>query len=139
MTKNTSFFNERRHFIKQTFWLGLLLTINPLKMFSQDKKSKITNNKITNMKAVVIGEIGKIATKENIMEAYPRHRAVVDKFVGQGDIIAKGRFVDATDGNMLIFKNRKAAEQYVKEDAYILEGIIGTVVIRDWAENMLPE
>ena len=73
------------------------------------------------------------------MAAYPRHRAVVDKYVEQGNIIAKGRFSDTIDGYMLIFKTRKAAEQFVKEDTYILKGIIGSYVIRDWAENMMPE
>ena len=91
-----------------------------------------------NIKAVVIGEIGVKATRENIAAAYPRHRTIVDKYVAQGDIIMKGRFIDAIDGNMLIFKTRQAAEQYVKEDPYILKGILKSYIIRDWAENMMP-
>lgn len=40
-----TFINKRRHFIKQTFGFGLLLAINPFKIFSQEKKSekKMTN------------------------------------------------------------------------------------------------
>lgn len=37
------------------------------------------------MKAVVIGE-GSGATMDAIMAVYPRHKAVVDKFIERGDV-----------------------------------------------------
>ena len=88
------------------------------------------------MKAVVIGEPSG-ATMDTIMAVYPRHKVVVDKFVGRGDVIGIGPFTDF--GNMAIFKTRAAAEEFVKEDPFILEELIKSFVIKDWNDSLLPE
>jgi uncharacterized protein len=88
------------------------------------------------MKTVVIGEPSG-ATMETIMNVYPRHRVVVDKYVALGEIIGIGPFGDR--GNMAIFKTRAAAEEFVKEDPFILEGLVKSFAIRDWHDTMLPE
>jgi len=87
------------------------------------------------MKSVVIGESSG-ASMEFIMTVYPRHKLIADKFIEKGDIIGMGPFTDR--GNMAIFKTRAAAEQFVKEDPFILEGIVKSFVIRDWDDNLLP-
>jgi uncharacterized protein len=86
------------------------------------------------MKAVVIGE-GSGASMEAIMAVYPRHKAVVDAFKDRGDVIGVGPFADR--GNMAIFRSREAAEAFVKQDPFILEGLIKSYVIRDWNDSML--
>ncbi len=88
------------------------------------------------MKAVVIGETSGVSM-EAVMQVYPRHKVVVDKFIAQGDVIGIGPFTDSIRGNMAIFKSRAAAEQFVKEDPFILEGLIKSYVIRDWMDDML--
>ena len=88
------------------------------------------------MKAVVIGESSG-ASMEMIMSVYPRHKAIVDKYVAQNEVIGIGPFSDR--GNMAIFKTRAAAEQFVTEDPFILEGLVKSFVIRDWNDTMLPE
>ena len=88
------------------------------------------------MKTVVIGEPSG-ATMENIMEVYPRHKKIVDKFIEKGEIIGIGPFADM--GNMAIFKNRAAAEQFTKEDPFILEGLVKSIIMRDWMDILLPE
>jgi uncharacterized protein YciI len=85
------------------------------------------------MKAVVIGESSG-ATMEKIMSVYPRHKIVVDKYIALGEVIGIGPFADL--GNMAIFKTRAAAEQFAKEDPFILEGLIKSFVIRDWNDTM---
>ena len=87
------------------------------------------------MKAVVIGESSGVSI-EDIMSVYPRHKVIVDKFVARGEVIGIGPFTDR--GNMAIFKSRAAAEQFVKEDPFILEGVVKSFVIKEWADNMLP-
>jgi len=87
------------------------------------------------MKAVVIGESSG-ATMEIIMAVYPKHKLVADKYIEKGDVIGIGPFVDR--GNMAIFKSRATAEQFVKEDPFILEGVVKSFVIRDWDDNLLP-
>jgi uncharacterized protein YciI len=86
------------------------------------------------MKAVVIGESSG-ATMDTIMKVYPRHKLIVDKYVNQGEVIGIGPFSDR--GNMAIFKSRSAAEQFVKEDPFILEGLVKSFVIRDWDDQLL--
>ncbi|SDG13990.1 YciI family protein [Chitinophaga filiformis] len=87
------------------------------------------------MKTVVIGESSG-ASMETIMSIYPRHKAVLDKYIESGEVIGVGPFADR--GNMAIFKTRAAAEQFVKEDPFILEGMVKSFVIRDWMDEMLP-
>jgi uncharacterized protein len=86
------------------------------------------------MKAVVIGASSG-ASMETIMEAYPRHKAVVDAFVARGEVIGIGPFADR--GNMAIFRSREAAEAFVKQDPFILEGLVKSFEIRDWNDEML--
>jgi uncharacterized protein YciI len=87
------------------------------------------------MKAVVIGESSG-ASMDTIMGVYPRHKLIVEKYVSSGELIGVGPFVDM--GNMAIFKTRAAAEEFVKEDPFILEGIVKSIVIRDWKDSLLP-
>lgn len=87
------------------------------------------------MKAVVIGESSG-ASMEQIMAVYPRHKLIVDKYAQSGDLIGVGPFSDR--GNMAIFKTREVAEQFVKEDPFILEGMVKSFTIRDWNDTMLP-
>jgi uncharacterized protein YciI len=87
------------------------------------------------MKTVVIGESSG-ASMDKIMEVYPRHKVVVDKFVVRGEVIGIGPFTDR--GNMAIFKTHQAAEEFVKEDPFILEGIVKSYSIKDWNDSMIP-
>jgi len=88
------------------------------------------------MKAVVIGE-GSGASREAIMEVYPRHKRVVDRFAAQGVVVGIGPFTDG--GNMAIFTTREAAEAYVREDPFILEGLVRSYSIREWGDTTLPD
>ena len=69
------------------------------------------------------------------MAVYPRHKAVVDAFTEKGDVVGIGPFADR--GNMAIFRTREAAEAFVKDDPFILEGLVASYVIRDWHDTML--
>lgn len=86
------------------------------------------------MKAVVIGESSG-ATMETIMGVYPRHKVIVDKYIAKGEVIGIGPFTDR--GNMAIFRTRAAAEEFVKEDPFILEGLVKAFSIREWNDTML--
>ena len=88
------------------------------------------------MKAVVIGESSG-ASMEEIMRVYPRHKVVVEKFIARGVVIGIGPFSDR--GNLAIFKTRAAAEEFTKEDPFILEGLVKSFAIRDWNDSLLPE
>jgi uncharacterized protein YciI len=86
------------------------------------------------MKAVVIGESSGVGM-DRIMAVYPRHKEVVDRFVARGEVIGIGPFADR--GNMAIFRTRAAAEEFVKLDPFVLEGLVKSYTIRDWNDSML--
>jgi uncharacterized protein YciI len=88
------------------------------------------------MKTVVIGESSG-ASREAIMAVYPRHKIVVEKFIAQGVVLGIGPFTDR--GNMAIFKTREAAEAFSREDPFILEGVVKSIVIKDWDDSLLPD
>jgi uncharacterized protein YciI len=88
------------------------------------------------MKTIVIGEPSGVSMEE-IMKIYPRHKVVVEKFIARGVLVGIGPFEDL--GNMAIFKTRAAAEEYIKEDPFILEGVVGSIRIRAWKDSLLPE
>jgi uncharacterized protein YciI len=87
------------------------------------------------MKAVVIG-IGSGASLDAIMAVYPRHKVVVDAFVARGEVIGIGPFNDR-GGSLAIFRSREAAEAFVEQDPFVLEGLIRSYEIREWADQML--
>jgi uncharacterized protein len=86
------------------------------------------------VKAVVIGEPSG-ASIEAIMAVYPRHKVIVDEYRTKGVVIGIGPFTDL--GNMAIFRTREAAEAFVKEDPFILEGLVASIRIREWNDAML--
>lgn len=88
------------------------------------------------MKAIVIGRTAGAGVEE-IMAVYPRHKAVVDAFVARGEIIGIGPFADRS-GNLAIFRSRKAAEEFVRQDPFILEGLVVSYDIQEWGDQMLP-
>lgn len=88
------------------------------------------------MKTVVIGESSG-ASMDAIMAVFPRHKIVMDKYLAKGAILGIGPFTDG--GNMAIFKTRADAEAFVKEDPFILEGLVKSFVIKDWGDKLLPE
>jgi uncharacterized protein YciI len=87
------------------------------------------------MKTVVIG-IGSGASVDAIMAVYPRHKVVVDMFIARGEVIGIGPFSDKS-GNLAIFRSREAAEAFVKQDPFILEGLIKSYDIREWGDEMI--
>lgn len=88
------------------------------------------------MKTVVIGTSSG-ASLDEIMAVYPRHKVIVEKYMKMGVVIGIGPFTNS--GNMAIFKTHEAAEQFVTEDPFILEGLVKSFEIRDWNDKLIPE
>lgn len=88
------------------------------------------------MKAVVFYELASGKTREDAMAIYPRHEAHLNPFIEHKEILAIGPFADGL-GSMGIFKDRATAERFVKNDPFVLEGIVGRHVIRDWNDTLL--
>ncbi len=90
------------------------------------------------MKTVVFYERGTTPI-EKIKQAYPRHKKLVDLFAEQGKVIAIGTFADLNDGSMGIFTSKENAEEFVRQDPFVLEGLVGNVSIKEWNETLLDK
>jgi uncharacterized protein YciI len=86
------------------------------------------------MKFVVIGESSG-ATMDQILAVYPRHKALVDQFIARGEVVGIGPFDNR--GNMAIFRTREAAEEFVRDDPFMIEGLVKSYVIRGWNDSLL--
>jgi uncharacterized protein YciI len=87
------------------------------------------------VKYVVIGEPSG-ASMDAIMRVFPRHKVLVDALVAQGMVIGIGPFADL--GNLAIFRTKEAAEKFVAEDPFRLEGLVKDYRIREWNDSLLP-
>jgi uncharacterized protein len=84
------------------------------------------------MKAVVL-----YASADDVMSKapvhFPAHRARLDEFEARGELLMVGTFGDPqAEGSMAIFSDRAAAEAFVREDPFVLNGVVGSYEIRDW-------
>lgn len=86
------------------------------------------------MKYVVIGESSG-ASMDAVMAVYPRHKAFVDAFIANGEVIGIGPFMDR--GNMAIFRSREAADAFARQDPFLLEGLVKGYVVREWKDDLL--
>ena len=88
------------------------------------------------MKAVVFYERSHV-TMEKIMEVYPKHKQLIDTFLKEGKVIAIGAFANSTDGSMGVFKDKASAEEFVSQDPFVKEGMVGKMTIKEWNEILL--
>ena len=86
------------------------------------------------MKYVVIGESSG-ATMDQVMKVYPRHKSLVDEFIARGEVIGIGPFADR--GNMAIFRTRAAAQAFIDQDPFALEGLVKSYTIREWNDALI--
>jgi uncharacterized protein len=87
------------------------------------------------MKSVVFYE-GSNATMEQIMAVYPRHKAYLSTFVEKKLVLGIGPFSGPKAGSMGIFVSRDAAEEFIKNDPFVLEGLAGNVSIKEWNDDI---
>ena len=68
------------------------------------------------------------------------HRSRWAEFGRRGDLLMIGPFANAQeDGAMAIFTTREAAEEFVRGDPFVLNGVVRNWFIRDWIEALVPE
>jgi uncharacterized protein len=66
-------------------------------------------------------------------EHYPAHRRRFLDFHARGDLLAIGTFADPDgDSAMGIFASRGAAEEFVAEDPFVVNGVVKAWRIREW-------
>jgi uncharacterized protein len=67
------------------------------------------------------------------------HSARLQEFHARGDLLMAGTFGDRqNEGSMAIFTSREAAEEFVKDDPFVLNGVVRDWHIRKWHEVLAP-
>jgi len=88
------------------------------------------------MKAVVFYESSAdVMTKAPVH--YPAHKARVDAFQSRGDLLAVGTYADPREGSLAVFASREAAEEFVREDPFVMNGVVARATIKDWNESIM--
>ncbi|WP_195763424.1 YciI family protein [Duganella guangzhouensis] len=68
---------------------------------------------------------------------FPSHVAHFSAFREQGRLISFGAFADLVGhGSMGIFPSKADAEEFVKNDPFVKEGIVATHEIREWTDSV---
>ena len=87
------------------------------------------------MRTVVFYDNTAEATMEKLMEFFPQHQENEDKFVKAGKVIGIGPFSIPGQGAMGIFTDRESAEEFVKNDPFVLKGLV-TYTMKDWVDDL---
>jgi uncharacterized protein len=91
------------------------------------------------MKAVVFYESAPDVAANAPAHA-PAHQARWDEFSRRGELLMIGPFANAQDdGAMAVFTTRAAAEEFVRGDPFVLNGVVSKWTILDWNEALIPE
>ena len=70
---------------------------------------------------------------------FPAHKARLDEFHARGDLLLVGTFADPQkDGSMSVFRTREAAEEFAREDPFVLNGVVRGWRVLDWNEILDP-
>jgi uncharacterized protein YciI len=66
---------------------------------------------------------------------FPAHGARLDEFHERGTLLAVGTFGNPQEeGSMAIFATREAAEEFAREDPFVLHGVVRSWQVREWDE-----
>ena len=67
------------------------------------------------------------------------HRARLAAFHAEGTLLMAGPLGDPGDGTALgIFTTREAAEAFIADDPFVLNGVVSQWQIREWNEVLAP-
>ncbi len=70
---------------------------------------------------------------------FPAHLERLHEFHARGVLLMVGTFDEPMNGDAMgIFTNRKAAEDFVAGDPFVLNGVVASWSIRPWDEILHP-
>jgi len=65
---------------------------------------------------------------------FPAHRARLDEFHKRGVLLMAGPYGNPPVGALGVFTTREAAEEFVKEDPFVLHGVVAQYHFDEWNE-----
>jgi uncharacterized protein YciI len=65
---------------------------------------------------------------------YEAHRTRLHEFHARGVLLMAGPFANPAEGAMGVFTSREAAEEFIKGDPFVINGVVGKWSLREWNE-----
>lgn len=62
------------------------------------------------------------------------HRARLDDFHARGVLLMAGPYANPMEGAMGVFTSREAAEEFIKGDPFVVNGVVRKWTLREWNE-----
>ena len=69
-----------------------------------------------------------------VRQHFPAHRARLDEFKKRGVLLMAGPYGNPPVGALGVFTSRESAEEFVKEDPFVLHGVVARYYFHDWNE-----
>ena len=69
---------------------------------------------------------------------FPAHKLRLDAFHARGTLLMVGTWANPQEGAMAVFTSRDDAEEFVKDDPFVLNGVVSRWEIREWNEILAP-
>jgi uncharacterized protein len=70
----------------------------------------------------------------NVRQHFPAHRARLDEFHKRGVLLMAGPYGNPPVGALGVFTTREAAEEFVKDDPFVVHGIVARYQFHEWSE-----
>jgi uncharacterized protein YciI len=83
------------------------------------------------MKVVAFYEVAPEALPK-IMEHFPAHKMRLDEFHARGVLLGAGPLGNPPEGAMAIFTNREAAEEFIRDDPFVVNKIVSEWRVVEW-------
>lgn len=71
-------------------------------------------------------------------EHFAAHRSRLDEFHARGVLLMAGPYGVPPVGALGVFTSREAAEEFIKGDPFVLNGVVGRYSLQDWNEVLAP-
>jgi uncharacterized protein YciI len=73
-------------------------------------------------------------------ENFPAHSARAQEFATRGVLLMIGVLDEPMNGDaMAVFTSREAAEEFVADDPFVVNGVVAEWTVRPWNEALVPE
>ena len=73
-------------------------------------------------------------------ENFAAHSARAQEFAARGVLLMAGVLDEPTNGDaMAVFTSREAAEEFVADDPFVVNGVVAEWTVRPWNEALVPE
>jgi uncharacterized protein YciI len=68
------------------------------------------------------------------MDHIDRHKARLEAFHERGVLLMAGPFVNPAEGAMGIFTSKEAAEEFIQDDPFVVNGVVDKWRLVEWNE-----